>query len=236
VSAGGRATAGTARGGLALVVALALGGCAIGAGSPGPSPEPSAPSPGRAGTSTGRPVDAAHAQRLQRIMVPLIRAMDNPIPLDQVKIGVIDSDTINAASGGGGQFFVTRGLLEKANDRHLTGVLAHEIAHDDLRHVARAQALGVGLNIGMIILDQIIPGSGAVTPIAGELIARGYSRNEEYSADQHGVKILERAGQSREVMIDTLNWLIQTSGGGKGGFFSTHPATADRVEALRRLR
>jgi len=31
-------------------------------------------------------------------MVPLIRVMDHPRPLDQVKIGVLDDPQINAAS------------------------------------------------------------------------------------------------------------------------------------------
>jgi hypothetical protein len=30
-----------------------------------------------------------------------------------------------------------------------------------LGHVAKAKALGVGLSIGMVLLDQIVPGSGA---------------------------------------------------------------------------
>ena len=41
--------------------------------------------------------------------------------------------------------------------------LAYNQAHDDLGHVAKAQTRGVGLNIGMAILDRIIPGSGALT-------------------------------------------------------------------------
>jgi Zn-dependent protease with chaperone function len=151
-----------------------------------------------------------------------------------VKIGIVDDDAINAASAGNGEFYVTRGLLEKATDRQLAGVLAHEIAHDDLDHVAKAQTLGAGLSIGMIILDQIVPGSGAITPIAGQLIARTFSRQEEYAADQHGADLLQKAGMPRETMADTLEWLMQTSGSSKGGFFATHPATADRIEALRR--
>jgi Zn-dependent protease with chaperone function len=47
---------------------------------------------------------------------------------------------------------------------------------------------------------------------------------------------LRRIGQPKEVMINTLSWLMQTAGPGGGGFFSTHPATGDRIEALRRLR
>ena len=37
-------------------------------------------------------------------------------------------------------------------------------------------------------------------------------------------------------MIDTLTWLLQTSGSDSGGgFLSTHPATEDRIDALRKL-
>jgi Zn-dependent protease with chaperone function len=115
-------------------------------------------------------------------------------------------------------------------------VLAHELAHDDLNHVAKAQTLNTGLNIGMILLDQIIPGSGALTPIAGALISRRYSRNEEYAADRHGAEILQRAGMPREVMVDTLQWLQQVEGASSGGFFSTHPGTLDRIEALKNTK
>jgi predicted Zn-dependent protease len=181
-------------------------------------------------------LDPAQAERLQRVMVPLLKGMNKPLQPSQVKVGVMDDPAINAANAGGGQFLVTTGLLQKASDDQLRGVLAHELAHEDLSHVAKAQTLGAGLNIGAIILDQIIPGSGALTPIAGELVARGYSRKEEYAADAHGAEILERTGHSRQVMVDTLNWLMQTTGGSKGGFLATHPGTSDRIEALQKLR
>jgi len=183
-----------------------------------------------------RPLDRAELLRLQRVMTPLLRAMDHPRSPDQVKVGIMDDPHINAASGGGGEFYVTTGLLQKADDLRLAGVLAHELAHDDLGHVAKAQALGVGLNIGMVILDQIVPGSGALTPIAGGLIVRAYSRNEEYAADRHGVDILKRAGYPAQTMLNTITWLAQTEGTDSGGFFATHPATADRIEALRNVR
>lgn len=222
-------------GGRALTAALAaffLVGCAGPAS--GPAPGPSAPRTSSTQTQTGRPVDARDAERLQRIMTPLIRAMDHPRPLNQVKVGIMDDSHINAANAGNGEFYVTRGLLEKANDQQLMGVLAHEIAHEDLSHVAKAQSLGAGLSIGMVILDQLVPGSGALSPIAGQLIARGYSRREEYQADAHGAELLRRVGSSKQVMIDTLQWLIQVEGSSPGGFFSTHPATGERIEALKK--
>jgi predicted Zn-dependent protease len=220
-----------------LVAALVLTtACAGPTSSSGGSQPSSSPTTGSA-TPSKQPsitkLDPAQAERLQRVMVPLLKGMNKPLDPSQVKVGVMDDPSINAANAGGGQFLVTRGLLEKANDEQLRAVLAHELAHEDLNHVAKAQALGTGLNIGAVILDQIIPGSGALTPIAGELAMRGYSRKEEYAADRHGVEILERTGHSKQEMINTLNWLIQQTGGGKGGFLATHPGTTDRIEALR---
>jgi Zn-dependent protease with chaperone function len=215
--------------------AALLFGCAIETSS-GPSsgtPPSGPPSAGAPSTKTTS-LDAAQAERLKRIMVPLIGVMDHPRPLSQVKVAVIDDPQINAASAGGGEFYVTAGLLQKANDQQLMAVLAHEIAHDDLKHVAKAQALGAGVNIGAIILDQILPGTGQIVPVAGALLTRSYSRKEEYEADQHGVVLLSRIGQPKTVMIDTLTWLMQMEGSGGGGFFATHPATGDRIEALRK--
>jgi predicted Zn-dependent protease len=169
-------------------------------------------------------------------MTPLLGEMDHPKKPDQVKIGVVDSREINAANAGDGQFYVTTGLLENANEEQLRGIMAHEIAHEDLGHVAQLQILGAGLNLGVILLEQLIPGSSSITPIAGGLIARGYSRSEELAADRHGVELLERAGYSKQVMIDALSWVSRQPGTSGGGFLSTHPATEERIAALNRLR
>jgi predicted Zn-dependent protease len=215
-----------------LILAGVTAGCAPEAGSSRrPAPQQTRRS------SASRQLDARQTERVQRVMTPLLRAANNPRPLNQVRVRVIDDPNINAANAGGGEFQITTGLLQKANDDQLRGVLAHEIAHDDLGHVARAQTLGAGLNIGVILLEQLFPGSSVVTPLAGALIANSYSRSEELEADRHGVEILRRAGYSKEVMIDTLTWLTRTSGGDTGGgFLSTHPGTEARIDALKKLQ
>jgi predicted Zn-dependent protease len=102
--------------------------------------------------------------------------------------------------------------------------------------VAKLELLGTGVNLGVVLLEQLFPGSSALTPIAGNLITRGYSRSEEFAADRHGVEILRRAGYSKQVMIDALDWISRTGGStGGGGFLSTHPATAERIQELRRM-
>jgi len=183
-----------------------------------------------------RRIDPREGQRLYSIMTPLLRVMDHPKNPKEVQIGLMDTPEINAANAGGGVFYVTTGLLAKADDEALRGIMAHEIALDDLGHVAKLELLGTGVNLGVILLEQLIPGSSALTPIAGSLITRGYSRSEEFAADRHGVELLRRAGYPKQVMIDALTWVSRASGGASGGgFLSTHPATADRIQELQRM-
>ena len=179
---------------------------------------------------------ANDSARLRRVMVPLIQAMDRPCPLDQTKIGIINQNEINAANAGNCQFYVTMGLLRRASDNQLRGVLAHELAHQDLGHVAKAQVLGATINVLSAGLQQLSPLAGVVAPIAGELAARSYGRKEEFSADKHGVDILRRAGYPKEVMVESLAWIRRISGDQGGGFLSTHPELDDRIATIQRLR
>jgi len=174
-------------------------------------------------------------ERLRSIMVPLLRATSHLERINQVSVKVVEDRSINAGSAGGGQFLVTTGLLRMANNEQLRGVLAHEIAHDDLGHPARMQLVGAGVSVGAALLEKVFPGSAMVAPIAGTLITSSYSRPQEFEADRHAVTILRRAGYSKEVMIRSLSWIMQVEGNNGGGILSTHPATDERIRALKRL-
>jgi Zn-dependent protease with chaperone function len=218
------------------IILIFISGCLGLEGFPSAPASTPAPAPAPTGTTAGAKVDPAQVARLKRLMLPLARVMNNPIPSGQIQVGVVDDPQINAGSAGSGQFIVTTGLLNKANDQQLQSILAHEMAHDDLGHSAKAQAMGTGLNIATVLLDQIFPGSGQFTPIAGNLAIRAYGRNEEYAADQHGVALLRKINlDGKSMMVSTLTWLQQTTGGSEGGFFATHPGTPDRIDRVRNL-
>jgi Zn-dependent protease with chaperone function len=223
-----------------IVAALLLAGSILSACvAIGPAPSRRAPresysSPAQPPYSSPRS-DSSDAERLRRVMVPLLQAMDRPCRSDQARVALINQNEINAANAGNCEFYVTVGLLRRANDDQLRGVLAHEIAHQDLGHVAKAQVLGAGLNILAAGLQQLFPAAGALAPVAGELVARGYGRSEEFAADRHGVDILRRAGYSKETMLDSLTWIRRVSGESGGGFLSTHPALDDRITTIRSL-
>lgn len=213
------------------VFAVILSGCADDRSGPVATPR-AAPERGPATTR----ISAGQAERMQRIMLPLLAHMNDPLLPKDVKVTVWADQHINAANAGGGAFYVTSGLLQRTSDDQLRGILAHEIAHADLGHVAKTQGLATGLDIGSLILDQILPGSGAFAPIAGKLVLSAYSRNEESEADAHAVTLLSRAGlNGKRVMADSLVWIQQTEGDSGGGYFDSHPATADRVQAVRNL-
>jgi predicted Zn-dependent protease len=213
------------------LTSLLAAGCAL-----GPLPD----STGSPPAQTSRPplaterVSAQDAARLRRTIEPLIRAADRPPA--QVTVGILSDRSVNAANAGGGEFYVTRGLLDRATDEQLSAIMAHEVAHNDLGHVAKAQRLQAGVELGSAILEQVFPNSAIITPIAGTVLTRAHSRSEELEADRHAVTLLRRVGSSKEALANTLAWLASISGGGSGGgWFATHPGTTDRIQALRQM-
>jgi predicted Zn-dependent protease len=180
---------------------------------------------------------AAHQmEQLRYVMLPLLRVANHRIPFDEVCVSIVEDRAINAAAGGDGQYYVTTGLLNQASHDQLRGVLAHEIAHEDLGHPSRAQVVGVGVGVGAALLEKFFPGSAAIAPVAGTLISNSYSRPLEIEADRHAVTLLKRAGYSKTTMIDTLAWLMRRNGDSGGGFLASHPATSDRIKALQSVR
>jgi predicted Zn-dependent protease len=220
----------------ALLISAATSACvAVGPAPTSRAPRQDYPSP--ASTSSSRRVDLYEVERLRRVMVPLFRGMNHPCRVEQARVGIINQDEINAANAGNCEFYVTMGLLRRANDDQLRGVLAHEVAHQDLGHVAKAQVLGAGVGILAAGLQQLFPGAGALAPVAGELVVRSHSRAEEYAADRHAVVILQRTGHSKDELVGALTWIRRVSGsGGGGGFLSTHPALDDRIATIQKLR
>ena len=218
--------------GLVLALAGALvSGCA---GLPLPDGASSPQEQGSGPRMATEPVTPQDAARLRRIVEPLARAADKPP--QRVSVGILSDKSINAANAGGGEFYVTRGLLDRASDEQLLAIMAHEFAHNDLGHVAKAQRVEAGVQLGAAILEQVIPNSAIITPIAGTLITRAHSRSEELEADRHAVTLLKRVGSSKQALENALAWLARTSGGGEGGgWFATHPGTNDRIQALRQL-
>ncbi|WP_414565099.1 MULTISPECIES: M48 family metallopeptidase [unclassified Anabaena] len=145
---------------------------------------------------------------------------------------VVEDNAINAFATLGGYVYIHTGLMRAAdNEAELASVIAHEIGHIGGRHLVqqmrqRAIAGGVASAAG---LDR-----NAAVGIGVELaLNRPRSRQDEFDADNRGLRTLTQAGYAQSAMVSFMQKLMQ-KGGSMPAFLSTHPGTADRITALQR--
>jgi predicted Zn-dependent protease len=164
---------------------------------------------------------------------------------------LLNSDVVNAFALPGGYVYVTRGLLALAdNEAELAGVMAHEIGHVTARHSAQRYSRGVlaqgGVAIGSILAGILGGGMAAQAVqeaggVGAEAYLAGYSRDQEFQADELGVRYLARAGYDPRAMSSFLEKLGQNDALARrladredapdpaSSWFATHPRTPDRV-------
>lgn len=146
---------------------------------------------------------------------------------------VVEDKAVNAFATTGGYVYVTTGLLKTAdNEAQLASVLAHEMGHIESRHLIeqmRQSALSRGL-ITAAGLDR-----NTVANIGVDLaLNRPLSRQDEYEADQIGLKLVRQAGYAESAAPAFMRKLLR---GGSSGptFLSTHPAVPSRLAALEKV-
>ncbi|MDM9585483.1 MULTISPECIES: M48 family metalloprotease [unclassified Nostoc] len=145
---------------------------------------------------------------------------------------VVEDDAINAFATLGGYVYVHTGLLKAAdNEAELASVIAHEIGHIGGKHLVkqmRQKAIASGL-ASASGLDR-----NTAVNIGVELaLNRPRSRQDEFDADQRGLRTLTRAGYAQSGIVSFMQKLMK-KGGSTPTFLSTHPGTSDRIDALRR--
>lgn len=150
-----------------------------------------------------------------------------------VYVALQNSDSLNAAAVGNHHFYVTRGVVVTGDRCLLTGIAAHEIAHDILRHPETiAKTSDVTSVVGTVLgtaAGAFVPGAGYLVQGATSLGLKAYSRNQESEADALAIKILLDAGKPEWSLRYALETLRQRTGGSSGGWLSTHPAMDERI-------
>ncbi|MCS6924511.1 MAG: zinc metalloprotease HtpX [Candidatus Binatia bacterium] len=158
-----------------------------------------------------REVSEAEAPMLYRIVHNLAVRARMPMP----RLYIIPSESPNAfATGRNPQHAavaVTEGILRLMNERELTGVLAHELAHVQNRDILISSIAATLAGVVMMVADMARwaaffggmqrderEGGGGViglilmsilAPIAALIIQMAISRTREYEADATGARI-----------------------------------------------
>jgi predicted Zn-dependent protease len=156
------------------------------------------------------------------------------------RFAILDTDEINAFATPGGYVFVTRGALELMDsEAELAGVLAHEVAHVDRKHVLEQVRKGNMLegakseaDLNGFVLDQAV---GKLTSV----IFTGLGRGDELESDSLGMLYASAAGYRPDGLLTFVRKLQSNSGNERRRRFlaemeATHPSAADRVAALER--
>jgi predicted Zn-dependent protease len=180
------------------------------------------------------PQIAGYVDRLGRRLV----AAAGPQPLGY-RFAVVSDPALNAFAVPGGYVYVNTGtLLAAADMSELAGVVAHEVGHVALRHVAksynRQRSTGVLYQLGTLALEIFLGGAAAaggelVGGVAAQAYLTRYSREAEEEADRFAIAILPRAGIDPRGLVRFFEKLRAQGGSGGPGFLSSHPATADRI-------
>jgi len=163
------------------------------------------------------------------------------------RVAVIDSNEINAFATSGGHILITRGLINSAKSEDaLAGVIAHEIAHIQLKHGIKSiknsritQAILVtgtataGAVTGMNVNELTSVFNESVGEIVQTMVNSGYSQSQEFEADTTAMSLMASAGYKPSGLIEMLRSLssVQRSG---SGFGKTHPTPAQRITNAER--
>jgi Zn-dependent protease with chaperone function len=147
-------------------------------------------------------------------------------------IRVVKIDMVNAAALPGGTIIIFEKLLaESDKPEDIAGVLAHELAHVERRHVTQAMIRDLGLGLVVSAFGGTTGGN-----ING-LLAAGYSRGSEREADKDAIAKLRGAGIDPlptalffKKLADAEAKLGRIAEG--MSYISTHPMSAERQKAF----
>jgi predicted Zn-dependent protease len=162
---------------------------------------------------------------------------------------LLNSRVNNAFALPGGYVYITRQLLGLMNDEaQLASVLGHETGHVTDRHSAKRYNSQMFGTIGALLVG-VLTGSGELANAIGQAsqaYTLSYSRNQEFKADELGLRYLSRAGYDPYGAADMLTALgsqtsLESRLAGRGeteavpSWARTHPLTQDRVTRASQL-
>ena len=160
------------------------------------------------------------------------------------RIGLVESDQVNAVTPGGGVVFVFDKLIANCkSESQLASVIAHEVGHIEHRHaIQRIYAEGI---LERDDVQQNVDGAALKKAfdqkfynlVSSEIIYKSYKRLWEHQADAFIIRAFERLNYSLDESHTFFENLITLFGSGSPDncLFSTHPLTNERIMRLKNL-
>lgn len=161
---------------------------------------------------------------------------ENKIDRSTIILHVFEKSEVNAFAFPGGHLVVFTGLInESENQDELIGVIGHELAHIQLRHVMKKLSKEIGLSV----LISIATGSGdgtVVAKIVKMLTSSAFDRTLEKQADIQAVDYMIKASINPIPLADFMQRLADKQKTEMESYLvwlSTHPESAARAAYIR---
>jgi predicted Zn-dependent protease len=170
---------------------------------------------------------------------------------ESVRLHIVQDPSINAFVAEGQNMFLNTGILMALDTpNEITGVMAHETGHMADGHLIRSSAgikaatlpLLLSMAAGLAAMLAGAGDAGQAILLGGQQIAErtflAFSRTQESSADQAGVRYLTATHQSGMGMLKVFKRFENQeilSANHIDPFAQTHPASGDRIAALEGL-
>lgn len=192
-------------------------------------------------------LDNENATRYVNLVGQSVALYSDAAPFEGFRFAILDTQAINAFAAPGAYIFITTGMLRHVqSEDELAAVLAHEISHIQHRHAigaiksqrwtdaARAAGEEAASQAGGRDAQALRQAFGeSVGDITQLLILKGYSRDQELSADRTAVTLLQRSGYDPAAMTRVLSRLqAVTQERSSLDLARSHPGAGDRVKAL----
>ena len=158
-----------------------------------------------------------------------------PDELDFYKPVVHKASFLNAWVTTGGEINISLKLLRKLDATGRICVISHELAHLKSNHYYSKTGISVFTTAAMSVAGSFVPGLGYLNRVVNPMITNTFGRQFELSADKMAVKYIQKAGLKKSDYVQFLNWMkenLESSNHPKTSFFSTHPATQERINEI----
>jgi beta-barrel assembly-enhancing protease len=159
--------------------------------------------------------------------------------------GILDTEGINAFATPGGYIFITKGaLVNMSNEAELAGVLAHEIAHVNMKHIMKElppprETGGFVSFVASILVARGAAVSGAFSEVVNKatelLFSKGYKRDDEFEADRVALQYAAETGYFPGGLPQFIK-KIQSfkESHGSAVVYNTHPSNNERLSAIEK--
>lgn len=174
----------------------------------------------------------------------VIRRLGRQVEIGHLQARLFPMDGVNGLASPEGKIYITSGLFSRYKNGEFTApevgsVIAHELGHIARGHAQRRMIDWTGqqaarVALGMV-LSRFIPfiGFHIASFLSGLFMSR-LSRRDEFEADEYASALMQSAGYGVAPQISMFEKLSRHQPDqADTPWLASHPATKDRIEAIR---